>query len=314
MVGSSVGSVGSQPAMVLIIDPEPGSQRAMRARLVGLGYTARGADDYEAAASIVAATPPDVVLISREVDRGEGWTALQAELNKWGIPVLNLGETSVEDLSTGPLPETPPALDDAEIKRRIDGLLQARKLHEALVIENARLAAERLHDPTTGLFNRRYIMIRMEEEIKRSSRHTHPLACLMLDIDKFEELNATWGQITGDGVLRDVAHVMTRTLRATDIVSRYQGDQFMALLTDTGPAGAQVAANRLRDAVADYNFFNSGSPSPIKLTASIGIAYWQPAAKPGEGTWEPELIALAERALRAAKLSGPNRLVMLQAQ
>ena len=76
--------------------------------------------------------------------------------------------------------------------------------------------------------------------------------------------------------------------------------------------GAQVAANRLRDAVAGHSFFNSEGNEPIKLTGSIGIAYWQPVPGPG-GTWEPQLIALAERALRAAKLSGPNRLVMLQA-
>lgn len=311
MLGSSVGS---QSAMVLIVDPEPDSQRAMRDRLVGLGYTARSADDYEAATSIVAATPPDVLLIPGEVGHGESWTQLQAQLNNWGIPVLKLRESTHGDFTTGPLPDTPLELNDAELKERVEQALRARHLHEALLVENARLAAERLHDPTTGLFNRRYIMIRVEEEIKRSSRHAHPLSCLILDVDKFEIVNDRWGHLTGDGVLRDVAHVMTRTLRATDIVSRYRDDQFMALLTDTDPVGAQIAANRLRDAVSEHGFFNSASPDPISLTASIGVAYWQPASRPGEGTWEPQLIALAERALRAAKLSGSNRLVMLQAE
>jgi diguanylate cyclase (GGDEF)-like protein len=110
-----------------------------------------------------------------------------------------------------------------------------------------------------------------------------------------------------------MAHVITRTLRATDIVARYRDDEFIALLTDTNAEGAQVAANRLRDAVLSNDFINPTSEDPIKLTASVGVAYWLPSSKPGEGTWEPQLIGLAERALRAAKLSGPNRLVMLQA-
>ena len=307
--------VSSQSAMVLVIDPEPASQRVMRDRLVALGYTARSADDYESAMEIVAATPPDVILVPGQAGDGEGWSQLKAQINTWGIPLVKLGEAATEGTTaTGPLPELAETITDDDLKARLDNALLSRNLQEALVIENARLAAERLHDPTTGLFNRRYIMIRVEEEIKRSSRHGHPLSCLILDVDKFDSVNDAWGHLTGDAVLRDVAHVMTRTLRATDIVSRYRDDQFLALLTDTEPTGAQIAANRLRDAIVDHNFFNKASPEPIKLTASIGIAYWQPAARVGEGTWEPQLIALAERALRAAKLSGPNRLVMLQAE
>jgi diguanylate cyclase (GGDEF)-like protein len=156
-------------------------------------------------------------------------------------------------------------------------------------------------------------MIRTEEEVRRSSRHAYPLSCLLLDVDRFADLNDKWGHLVGDGVLRDLAHVVTRTMRATDVVSRYRDDEFLVLLTDTDAAGAQIAANRLRDAVADHNFFNSVSDDPLRITASIGISYWQPVKGAQGGTWEPQLLALAERALRAAKLSGPNRLVMLQA-
>ncbi len=105
----------------------------------------------------------------------------------------------------------------------------------------------------------------------------------------------------------------TRTLRATDIVARYRDDEFMGLLTDTDATGAQIAANRLRDAIAVHEFIHPPTGNRVEMTVSIGVAYWQPTAKPGEGTWEPQLIGLAERALKAAKLSGPNRLVMLQA-
>jgi diguanylate cyclase (GGDEF)-like protein len=299
---SSSGS--SQPAVVLIIDPEPLNQRAMRDQLMRLGYAARSADDYESAAAILEATPPDVVLLTGVTGAGEGWADLQTQIDNWGLPVLKLAESGAQAL---------PTISDAELRMRLDAALQSRKLHETLVMENARLAAERLYDPITGLFNRRYMMIRVEEEVKRSSRHSYPLSCLLLDIDRFDAVNEAWGHMVGDEVLRNMAHVVIRGLRATDIIARYRDDQFIALLTDTDAEGAQVAANRLRDAVAAHDFVNPTSTDPIKVTASIGVAYWVPTARPGEGTWEPQLIGLAERALRAAKQSGPNRLVMLQA-
>jgi diguanylate cyclase (GGDEF)-like protein len=304
-----VSSVHSQPALVLVVDADPANQRTMRDKLLRLGYAARSADDHQSAIAIIAATPPDVVLLPGYADYNEGWTELQSQLDSWGIPVLRLSPPTAT--STTILPEIL-EMGDADLKLRVDSALEQRNLYKALVIENARLAAERLHDALTGLFNRRYMMIRAEEEIKRSSRRSYPLSCLLLDVDRFGDVNDKWGHVVGDTVLRDLAHIVTRTMRGSDIVSRYRDDEFLVLLTDTDATGAQVAANRLRDAVAGHSFYNAEGNEPIKLTASIGIAYWQPVTGPG-GTWEPQLIALAERALRAAKLSGPNRLVMLQA-
>jgi diguanylate cyclase (GGDEF)-like protein len=291
---------GRQTATVLVIDPDPVNQRAMRNRLMFMGHTARTADDYVSALAVLEATPPDVVLMARAIEEGEEWDELQEQLTQWSIPYIELDQATAN-------------IADGELSSRISGALRSRQAHEALAMENARLSAERLYDPVTGLFNRRYIMIRVEEEIRRSSRHAYPLSCLILDIDGFEEINDKFGLPIGDTVLRDMAHIITRTLRATDIVARYRDDEFIAVLTDTGATGAQIAANRLRDAVAAHDFGGQLPGGTAELTTSIGIAYWHPSVGPGEGTWEPQLIGLAERALRAAKQSGRNRLVMLQA-
>lgn len=299
-------SVESQTAVVLVIDPDPIKQRALRDRLVRLGYTARSADDADSAQAIVEATPPDVVIATHNTAQAEGWIDLQNNLSSWGIPLLTLEEDALPTVSAE-------SLDDEDLRALIIDALKSRKLQDALSTENARLAAERLFDPITGLFNRRYTMIRVEEETKRSSRHGYPLSCLILDIDNFDVVNDKHGHHIGDAVLRDMAHIITRTMRATDIVARYRDDEFISLLTDTDAPGAQIAGNRLRDAVAGHTFTAGPGGEAIALTASIGIAYWEPTARPGEGTWEPQLIGLAERALRAAKMSGPNRLVMLQA-
>jgi diguanylate cyclase (GGDEF)-like protein len=305
----------TKPAVVLVVDPDPASQRKMRERLMDLGYSARAVDDYESAQDVIATTPPDVVLVCGHPTQGEGWNTVQSELNRWGIPILVLDESENTDvLTTGPLPEVARSKDENELKLRLDAALQSRTLQDALMIENARLSAERLHDPLTGLYNRRYMMIRVEEEILRSSRRGHPLSCMLVDIDSFTKVNDDWGHQTGDSILRDLAHLITRTLRASDIICRYRDDQFLILLTDTDASGAQIASNRLRDIIAGHNFPNPLSTEPIKMTVSVGISYWQPTSKPGEpGTWEPQLLGLAERALKAAKQSGPNRLVILQA-
>jgi diguanylate cyclase (GGDEF)-like protein len=313
-------SISSQPSVVLVIDPDPGIQREMRDRLVSLGYSARSVDDCESALGIVSTTPPDLVLLTGRIQRNEAWDGLQAELTRWGIPLLDLLSPDTATLSTNPLSADPPdtdavpVIEDADLKLRVDIALQSRTLQTALMTENVRLAAERLHDPLTGLFNRRYIMIRVEEEIQRSSRRGHALSCMLVDLDGFDKINEEWGLQIGDGILRDAAHLLTRTLRASDIACRYRDDQFLVLLTDTDASGAQIAANRARDAIAGHSFYNQMSAEPIKMTASVGVAYWQSTAKSEEhATWEPQLIGLSERALKAAKQSGTNRLVILQA-
>ncbi|MGA7732056.1 MAG: diguanylate cyclase [Chloroflexia bacterium] len=305
-----VSPASSQPAMVLVVDADPSNQRALRDRLLRLGYTARSADDHQSAYTIVSSTPPDVLLLPGQADMDEGWRDLQQQLDNWGIPVLKLTAPS-SDTSTQ-LIDMITSMSDSDLQMRVEGALRSRSLLKALAVENARLEAERLHDPLTGLFNRRYVMIRVEEEVRRSARHAYPLSCLIVDLDRFGDVNDAWGHMVGDSVLRDVAHIVTRTMRTTDIVCRYRDDEFLVLLTDTDAPGAQIAANRLRDGIAAHDFFNREGDDPIKITASIGIAYWEPMSGEG-GTWEPQLLALAERALKAAKLSGPNRLVMLQA-
>jgi diguanylate cyclase (GGDEF)-like protein len=272
----------------------------MRNRLLFMGHTARSADDYESALAVLESTPPDVVLLISPVEEGEGWDELRTQLGQWSIPYVELNDPD-------------PKLTDTDLDTRISSALRSRQVHEALAMENARLSAERLYDSVTGLFNRRYVMIRVEEEIKRSSRHGYPLSCLLLDIDDFDTVNEENGQMAGDAVLRDMAHIVTRTLRATDIIARYRDDEFVSILTDTAATGAQIAANRLRDAVAAHDFARLLPASSSPLTVSIGVSYWHPSPNPGEGTWEPQMLGLAERALRAAKQSGGNRLVMLQA-
>src|SRR5258708_173642 len=142
-------SISSQPSVVLVIDSDPGIQREMRDRLVSLGYSARSVDDCESALGIVSTTPPDLVLLTGRIHRNEAGDGLQAELSRWGIPLLDLLSPDTATLSTNPLsadaPDTDavPIIEDADLKLRVDIALQSRTLQTALMTENVRLAAER---------------------------------------------------------------------------------------------------------------------------------------------------------------------------
>src|SRR5436309_7987020 len=102
---SSPTATRSESAVVLVIDPNPESQRAIRDRLTAIGYAARSVDDYESAIQVITITPPDVVLTAGQIAQGEAWNDLQAQLNRWGIPLLDIGRPAEENgASTSPLP------------------------------------------------------------------------------------------------------------------------------------------------------------------------------------------------------------------
>jgi len=124
----------------------------------------------------------------------------------------------------------------------------------AISIENARLFAETQRlartDGLTGIPNRRYLLEIGERELSRARRFGHPLAALMLDIDRFKQVNDTHGHAVGDQALRALAHCCTTTIRDIDTVGRYGGEEFVVLLVETDGAGAERTAERMRAQVA----------------------------------------------------------------
>jgi diguanylate cyclase (GGDEF)-like protein len=158
-------------------------------------------------------------------------------------------------------------------------------------------------DLLTGVHNRRWMDEMFPRQLARSVRSGQPLALLMVDIDRFKRLNDTYGHRNGDIVLKAVARRLADTLRPTDFLVRYGGEEFVALLPGAGGAAAQAAAERLRTAVetADYK-----APEPytlLQVTVSVGVAL----LSPGESV--EQLIERADRALYQAKAAGRNRVI-----
>jgi len=137
----------------------------------------------------------------------------------------------------------------------------------ALVRANARLAAMNRRDPLTQLFNRRHLIERLELELARV-RRGHKLALLMIDLDGFKAVNDGLGHLAGDDALKATATALQDAVRETDLVGRYGGDEFVALVVDASAKEVGVVAERLRVAVAAAGLIDDDH----RVTASIGVA------------------------------------------
>ncbi len=146
---------------------------------------------------------------------------------------------------------------------------------EALVRLNLQqeLIDQAIRDPLTGLFNRRYFNEVIEQETLRATRYDHPLGLLMIDVDRFKEINDNLGHQAGDNVLREIARVLQECVRETDFIVRYGGDEFLVVLTETGEEAKQ-AAERIRTEVHGSVELRRIAGFPV--TVSVGTTAWQP--------------------------------------
>ena len=177
-------------------------------------------------------------------------------------------------------------------------------------INRARLLRSGFTDVLTGWNNRRYLAVRLGEELARARRDGTRLVCLMLDIDHFKRVNDTWGHAAGDAVLKELAQRVEAQVRASDVAARYGGEEFVVLLPDTNVAAAEKLAERIRTGIAEAPIDLPGGES-VSITASIGIAEVRP--KPDDKdlkTLGDSLIARADVALYAAKSAGRDQVVV----
>jgi two-component system chemotaxis family response regulator WspR len=195
---------------------------------------------------------------------------------------------------------------------RLKEEMDRRKAHESELLVLTRQLAEanreleRLatHDALTGIANRRFFNQILEHEWRRAVRTPHLLSVIMIDIDCFKAFNDTYGHQAGDDCLKAVASALQRVVkRPMDILSRYGGEEFVAVLPDTGGEGALLLAEQMRHTVLALAIRHETSTTAAMVTVSIGVA----TALPGQYPSPEALIAEADRALYRAKDAGRNR-------
>jgi len=176
--------------------------------------------------------------------------------------------------------------------------LRLDSAYKEIEFSNARLKEFSFKDEVTGLYNRRFFSIRLEEEVSRYRRFNHPVSVVLIDLDGFKAVNDDLTHAAGDETLRGVAEILLKHSRGINVICRYGGDEFAVLLVETSKAGARLYADRIRYVLPGYRFTHGR-----RITASFGIASLPEDVAPSPD----ELIRAADEALYAAKRAGKNR-------
>ena len=217
------------------------------------------------------------------------------------IPILAAGETLAVVCVAD-------RVDDRAFTRTDVSTMRALAAPSALALARERAAARAeayAHaaavDPLSGLFNRRYFHVRIEEELERSRRHGIPLALLMIDIDDFKAVNDAHGHLAGDAVIKDAADIVRRAVRVFDVCTRFGGEEFAVIMPASSDESARAVAERIRARVAAYRTTADHPIEGLRVSVSIGLALSEP------GIAAHDLIERADAALYAAKRGGKNR-------
>lgn len=238
--------------------------------------------------------------------------AIASEVLKTGQPTI-VNDPDADRLPAG-IPTTARSLIAAPIGEL--GVFQAASTEPnafseedgrllAILVGHTSVAAARLrlqqeliqqarHDALTGVFNRHYFNELIAQEVVRSSRYNHPIGLLMIDVDRFKEINDRYGHQTGDIVLREIADVLRQTVRTSDMIVRYGGDEFLVVLTETGE-DAEEAAVRVRQSVCESDTLRK--ISGFNVTVSVGSIFWRPE----DGTPFEEALATADERMYSDK-------------
>ncbi|WP_433117563.1 diguanylate cyclase [Micromonospora sp. CA-246542] len=175
--------------------------------------------------------------------------------------------------------------------------------HAAVAVENVRVHEEAqrlsLTDPLTGLWNYRYLRESIRREVERASRFGRMLSVLALDLDRFKDVNDTYGHAAGDTVLAEFARRVRGEIREVDLAFRQGGEEFVLLLPETDARGAAIVAERLGAAVRETPIAVEAYAGPIVVTVSVGIAVY-----PDHGSTGREVLEAADDALYVAKAAG----------
>jgi diguanylate cyclase (GGDEF)-like protein len=296
--------------LFLIASNDDAAIRSAESALRADGVAVLVARDGLQALDLALDRAPTVILLSVElahVDGVELTRALRALEPTEHVPIIFLAanEAEAKNLERENLPfvECITAPFDPDVIRKYAerALRNAKRIGEMRPFETNELPSS-INDPLTHVFQRRYTVHRLAYEAARSVRYKNPLSVLLVDVDNLEEINRAHGLLIGDSVLIETAQILYTTLRRTDLIGRYDRQDFILILPETPETSAMNLADRLCSAVAAANFLNG--KLNLQVTVSIGVAG-------ANGTDLAENLALIGRAATAldnAKRAGKNRI------
>jgi len=294
-------------AKVLIVDDDP-LQCSHLAKIVSdweaEPFTAQQLSD---AVRLHKEADPDLVLLDVMMPHVDGYKLAQMfKRASPFVPIILL--TALEDidskrrgLSAGADEFLSKPVNALELQIRMSSMLRIKRLADELERVNRNLAELATIDPLTQVANRRAVEQRLLLEFQRERRYKHPLACIMIDIDHFKAVNDNYGHPVGDRVLIEVAAAIRESIRTTDLVARFGGEEFIVLAPETPLIAAQMVAERIRRAITQKTTAKMDQGLPV-VTASLGVSSTEM-----EVVTESDLVSKADAALYRAKHEGRNR-------
>jgi diguanylate cyclase (GGDEF)-like protein len=198
-------------------------------------------------------------------------------------------------------------IGEESLLRVLINTLEKARLKREIKNAQEKIAMMSIRDELTKLYNRRYFNEVIEKEVSRATRYETDLVLCMIDLDYFKKINDTQGHLAGDMTLSEIAGMLKKSVRQSDLCCRYGGEEFTVIMTNTDIKGAAKVSERFRKMVAHRLFkYNS---SKFHCTVSVGIAAFTPELKQSS----TELLEAADYALYKAKAQGRNRIVTIDA-
>lgn len=297
---------------ILVVDDNPDNLDIVSTRLEFLGYEVDTVATGDDALTRFKESPPDLVLLDVMLPGIDGYEVARRIRADESVPYVPIILVTARDSTQDKVTGLDAGADDyltkpinfPELEARVRSMLRIKKLQDQLEASNRKLEQLSISDGLTGLFNHRHVHEVLDHEFDRSLRTHEPVSVCMFDLDHFKAVNDTHGHQAGDAVLRRLAMILRETAREVDVLGRYGGEEFIAVLPGTELHDAAVFAERVRTAVADNEFEISPDRS-IRMTVSGGVASW-PSRNINDARG---LIEMADRSLYAAKEAGRDRIV-----
>ncbi|WP_215408525.1 diguanylate cyclase [Janthinobacterium sp. JC611] len=294
-------------AKILVVDDSPDNVDLMLEILRDAGYT-----DVTATMRPAQVCPLhrehcyDLILLDLQMPELNGFQVMKGlkEIEHGGyLPVLALTAQpsfKIAALEAGARDFISKPFDLMEVHKRIHNMLEVRLLYKELAQYSKQQQELALHDPLTGLPNRRLLEDRIEHTLQQSARQRGKSAILYLDLDGFKAINDSYGHGYGDDILKMVATRLVSASRKEDTVARIGGDEFVIVLGNlAGKGDAREPAAKLIEVISEPYFINDLT---LRLSTSIGIAIY-----PDDASSVESLLGAADTALYEAKRAGKNR-------
>ncbi len=295
----TLSRIGAPPARVVLVQRESPESRQIREWLFEANVEVTQVADPLRARDVVQERMPDLLILDTDLPGSTGLTVarlIRQDPRFPLLPIIYLANASdvadeVEAIRAGA---------DDYVPRPLDGTLVLQLVLSRA--ERSRRIREMVHrDGLTGLLNHATLRAELQHAVEYGHRHSEPFGFLMIDVDHFKRVNDQHGHMAGDQVLVHLARVLRDTVRASDLIGRYGGEEFGLILQRSDRVGAWILAEKLRQTIATQPAVTATGET-LPLSVSIGVASY-----PEDGWNAAMLVGAADRGLYRAKSLGRDR-------